>query len=203
MSRDEMIEICDMLSGAYRFMDFSNEQTFGVWYELLKKYEVGEVRQAVLNYEAFSAKEPTPADLLDAVKNVRLNNRRNAPDYTDWRSIESVRCRKCNDKGYVLIKYPSDYEEMRVCDCAAARSQFSFAFTDDYERQRDAICEREKPYTDGWWKDMRYKFDIRIGQDEKEDDVRELWTRKRFREVRSVERSGLIVMNVEEIPRRK
>lgn len=199
MTKTEMVEICDMLSGAYRWMDFSNKQTFAIWYEQLKQYDFPEVRQGVINWSAYNAKEPTPADILDATKNVRIANRKIAQDSMAWNT--AVRCPKCNDKGFVLIKYPSDYEEMRVCDCAAARQEFGYCFTEDYDRKAKQIQEREKPYGDGWWKDMRYKFEIDVDK-QKEAEVRELWTKKRFREIRKVERSGLVVMNVVEISRK-
>lgn len=198
MNRSEMLEITEMLSGAYRFLDFSNEATFGIWYETLKNYEAGEVRQAVKNWAAYSAHEPTPADILDATKNVRTARRENAMDYVDWRSVETVKCPKCNDHGYMMIEYPGGYEEFRVCDCEAARTKYAGCFTDEFRQKCERISEHEKPFTDGWWKDAKYRFGIEVKKDDDEKQIREAWTKKlkRIRAIRDVHGSGIVSLVV-------
>lgn len=182
MSRDEMTQIADMITGIFRFLDFSNPATFELWFEILKGYDVGEVRAAVTNYARFSKTEPTPADILDAVRNVRTAARRVTPDYVDWRSVKSVRCRECNDKGYVMVVYPTGYEELRPCNCAAGHERFPYLFSEEFDRKAKWIVDHDDPD-----KAAMYMY----GTDA--ETVR----RSKYREVRSVTASGLIEIRKE------
>lgn len=200
MNRSEMLEITDMLSGAYRFLDFSGEQTFGIWFETLKEFEVGEVRQAVKNWVAYNTEEPRPADIRDATKNVRIAQRQSAEQ--NWRAIKTVRCPKCNDHGYITVLYPTGYEELRPCDCMAAHEQFSGAFTDEFARKCEQITEATKPFSDGWWKDMKYMFDIKVDDPKREKDIREAWQKKRFRGIKETRGDGSVIVRVTEVVKR-
>lgn len=198
MNREQMVEITDALTGAYRFMDFSGSGTFELWFEVLKDYELPEVRQGVLNWIRYSQKEPTPADILDATKNVRIANRKIAQDSVAWN--EAVRCPKCNDKGFMLVQYPGGYEEFRACDCKAARENYPFFFTDDYQK-RCEYEERRQKDPDVSWAITKYKFGLRFDSPDVEKAIRQTWKRRRFKEIRKVERSGQVIMMVEEVRR--
>lgn len=177
-----MLEITEMLSGAYRFLDFSNEATFGIWYETLKNYEAGEVRQAVKNWAAYSAHEPTPADILDATKNVRTARRENAMDYVDWRSVKTVQCRECNDHGYVTVVYPTGYEELRPCGCAAGHRNFPWLFSEEFERKAKWITSHEDPE-----QTAKYLYGMNA------EDAK----KARFKEIRHVTMSGRVLLRKE------
>lgn len=198
MNREQMVEITDALTGAYRFMDFSGSGTFGIWYEVLKDYEAAEVKQAVRNWIAYNKTEPTPADILDATKNVRLANRKIAQDSVAW--SEAVRCPKCNDRGFMMVRYPSGYEELRHCDCKTARDLFGYCFTDEYNRKAEAYERREQD-PDTNWRHTCYKFGLTFNDEDEAKRARETWKRRKFREIRKVERSGQVIMMVEEVKR--
>lgn len=198
MNREQMVEITEALTGAYRFMDFSGSGTFEIWFEVLKGYEAAEVKQAVRNWIAYSKTEPTPADILDATKNVRLSNRKIAQDSMAWQT--AVRCPKCNDRGFTLVRYPGGYEEMRVCDCASARENFGYCFTDEYEKKCEAM-ERRLKDQDRAWSDTKYRFGMRFDSKNAEEATRQTWKRRRFKEIRKTERSGQVIMMVEEVRR--
>lgn len=196
MNREQMVEITDALTGAYRFMDFSGSGTFGIWYEVLKDYEAAEVKQAVRNWIAYNKTEPTPADILDATKNVRLANRKIAQNSVAWN--EAVRCPKCNDRGYVLVQYPGGYEELRHCDCKAARDLFGYCFTDEYNRKAEAYERREQD-PDTNWRHACYKYGLTFKDEDEAKRTRETWKRRKFKEIRKVERSGQVIIMVEEV----
>lgn len=198
MNREQMGEISDALSGAYRFMDFSGPATFETWFEILKGYEFAEVKQAVRTWIAYNKTEPTPADILDGTKNVRLNNRKIAQESVAW--SETVRCPKCNDRGFVLVIYPGGHEELRPCDCAAARENFGYCFTEEYDRKAEAILRREQD-PDVAWSHTCYKYGLEFRDADEAKRTRETWKRRKFSEIRKVERSGQVVIMVEEVKR--
>lgn len=193
-----MVEITEMLTGAWRFMDFSSPATFETWFEILKRYEFAEVRQAVQNWNAYHKTEPTIAELLDETKNVRIYNRENAQDSVAW--SEAVRCPKCNDRGYVLVQYPSGYDDFRPCDCKTARENYPYFFSDEYNRKAEAYERREQD-PDTNWRHTCYKYGLTFKDEDEAKRARETWRRRKFKEIRKVERSGQVIMMVEEVRR--
>lgn len=198
MTWDEAMNVFRDLTATYRFLPLDETATAELWYDILKNYEAAEVKQAVRNWIAYSKTEPTPADILDATKNVRIANRRIAQDSMAWN--EAVRCPKCNDRGFVLVQYPGGYEEFRPCDCKAAREEYPYFFTDNYQK-RCEYEERRQKDPDTAWRTTRYKFGLSFKTKNEEDRARDQWRRRKFREMKKVERSGQVIMMVEEVRR--
>lgn len=124
MTRDEALTPFKMLSAAWPFLRFEDDATYDLWYEILKPYLLGEVREGVKQAISEIDHTPSVAEVLAYVKNVRENVRRRAEEEAfRMQSRETILCRKCNDHGFITIVYPKGYESVRVCDCETARRQ--------------------------------------------------------------------------------
>lgn len=182
MLREEAQEVFKDLMAAYKWMDLTPAGTNDLWYDSLKQFDFAEVRAAARNWIRFSSTEPTIKDMIDAVHNVRTTNRNVTPDYVDWRSIESVRCRNCNDHGFLTVVYPTGYEEMRVCDCQAGHDRFPWLFTEEFEKKFKWLHDTEDHEAAS-----QYMYGMSV------EDVH----KARFKEVRSVEGHGYIILRKE------
>lgn len=91
----------------------------------LKDYPIQEVEQGIRNAIRELKKTPVAADIVEYVEDVRRGNRRKAEDVNARQAFnEAVRCKACNDRGFVEIIYPSGDEAIRPCNCSAGHQQF-------------------------------------------------------------------------------
>ena len=143
MTREECTRPFAMLKANWPFLDFSEEVTAGIWFEAFRPYMEPEVRQGISDAIANLTKTPTVADVLEYVRNVHDGFRR-LEDEQEAASAkpDEVRCELCNDYGWQTIIYPTGYETVRPCSCAAARKAFG-----------EKELKREFP---AWWGDMMF-----------------------------------------------
>ena len=91
----------------------------------LKDYPIQEVEQGIRNAIKELKKTPVAADLVEYVDDVHRSNRRKAEDVNVRQAFnQAVRCKTCNDHGFVEIIYPSGDEAIRPCDCDAGHTHF-------------------------------------------------------------------------------
>lgn len=120
MEKEEFSKIARMLAGNYSFMRFDSD-TRDLWFVSLQHFSFDDVHKGVLNYIAFSPKQPTIADIVEASKAVRD---RREPEW-DWTKSRTVKCPKCRDKGAITIIYPTGLETCKICDCMVGKAMFS------------------------------------------------------------------------------
>lgn len=119
-----------MLSANWDFLKFDDETTFDLWFSALRDYDVIEVEQGIRDaVKHLPGKTPVVSEILEYVEAVRRGRRRAAEEraQSDLHSYlsNSVRCRECNDHGYVNVIYPTEYEAVRPCQCEAGKKLWS------------------------------------------------------------------------------
>lgn len=114
-----------MLSANWNFLDFSDPTTNDVWYEALKPYHEAEVRQGVRDAILNLKNTPVVADVLEFVEAVHNGTlRRQAEENAHKAFSDAVKCKACNDHGYVTIIYPDGTEAIRPCNCTAGHERW-------------------------------------------------------------------------------
>ena len=94
----------------------------------LAQYPVQEVQQGIRNAIRELKKTPVAADIVEYVEDVRRGNKRKADDVNVRQMFsDAVRCKECNDHGYINIIYPSGDEAIRPCDCEIGHGTFGDA----------------------------------------------------------------------------
>lgn len=124
MTKDEALRPFSMLSANWDFLKFDDETTFDLWFGALRGYDVIEVEQGIRDaVKHLPGKTPVVSDILEYVEDVRRGRRRAAEERDLHKIISnSVKCRDCNDHGYVTIIYPTEYEAVRPCRCEAGKN---------------------------------------------------------------------------------
>lgn len=128
-SREDFLRITKMLRANYSFMEFDRD-TADVWYVSLQHFDIQDLEKGVRNYMAFSAKQPTIADITEAARAVRDHRE---PEF-DWSKSRTVRCPKCQDDGGVTVYCPKG-EYFLICSCEAGQRKYGthrqFDFDDE------------------------------------------------------------------------
>lgn len=125
MTKDEAVKAFPMMTANWNFLDFSDQTTFDVWYEALKSYHEAEVRQGIMDAIKHLQHTPVVADILEYVEAVHSGTRRKEAEADARKAFsDAVRCKACNDYGYLNIIYPDGTEAIRPCSCQAGQKRF-------------------------------------------------------------------------------
>lgn len=126
MTREESAKPFAMLQANWNFLNMKDEVTVGIWFEALKQYDEAEVRQGVLDSIENINHTPVVAEVLEYVKAVHEGTRRRQAEQEDARRAfaEAVKCKACNDHGFINIIYPSGHEAIRPCTCQEGRRRY-------------------------------------------------------------------------------
>lgn len=127
-SREDFARITKMLRANYSFMEW-DKYALDVWYVGLQNFDLPDLEQGVRNYIAFSAKQPTVADIIEAAKAVRDHKE---PKF-DWSKSRTVRCPLCQDEGCISIIYPTGKEAVRLCSCEAGQKKFGKHWVEEFD----------------------------------------------------------------------
>ena len=120
MTREEGSGPLSMLSANWPFLDFTDPAVYEVWMSALERYPVEEVRIGIKNAIAELKKTPSVAEILEYINNVRARRREDEREFNVHLAMQNaVKCRKCNDFGYVTIVYPNKADSVVACDCDA------------------------------------------------------------------------------------
>lgn len=120
MTKAEAQEAFSMMAKNWTFLKplETEPQTFEVWYSALAEYPIEEVLQGIRNAVKELKKTPVAAEIVEYVENVRNGNRRQAHDVNIRDTFrDAVKCKFCNDHGYINIIFPSGDEAIRPCGC--------------------------------------------------------------------------------------
>lgn len=159
MTRDEAISPFELLAANWPFLDFTNPSLFEAWFATLGKFPVEEVRIGIQDLIANEKSTPTAALAREYVDKVRSARRREEQDHNLrvlWSN--SVHCTKCRDFGYTLRIYPTGYEYVYPCDCAAAKERFTdkWRLGSEAPMSKDKIKQLFGTETEEPWKLVRY-----------------------------------------------
>lgn len=155
MTREEAARPFAMLKANWPFLDFSQEETFEVWYAALSRYVIEEVLQGVQDAIEGLKHTPTVADVLDYVKNVREGRRRAEHEFNRQLFYEdTVKCAKCNDHGYVTIIFPNGDQGMRACDCEAGHARYG-KHVYEYQESPAPPSVTLRLFNGGWKEDVK------------------------------------------------
>lgn len=151
-----------MLKSVYPRIEYlDNQDTAGVFFNILNRYDFGDVWQGVKNLVEIERYAPTISTVEQYVKDAQRIRRdeimrMSAPE----RDSMTVKCPKCNDAGFVWVTYKDGTEVARICDCETARKENPWAFMTDkeYEAAHDEQKKRGQNPPTGkpghpteWW----------------------------------------------------
>ena len=112
-------------------MDFDNPALHELWYESLKRFDVIEVKDGVRQYMEYERTTPTLADLLQYIRPIREKRVEEYEHNVNLLLKDSVKCKACKDRGYILVRYPTGYEAVKPCDCDAGHLRFGKRYWDN------------------------------------------------------------------------
>lgn len=154
-----------MLKAVYPRLDMlENRDTALVLFNILNRYNFVDVWQGVKNLVQLERYAPTISVIEQYVKDAeRMRNEDIKRMSRADQKANTVKCKKCNDAGFVWVKYANGTETARICDCETAREQSPWAFMDDTEYKKKQEEQRKrgqnppsgKPGHDSeWWKEQ-------------------------------------------------
>lgn len=98
MTRDDFTTLWRMLTGLWPKLD--TPETVAAWYGLLAHYPAHHATSAVRKWATERRTAPTPADVIDGIKAIASEQRRNTP-----RAIDGARCDECDSTGFVWLDF--------------------------------------------------------------------------------------------------
>lgn len=163
MNGRDFERVKSMLKSVYPRIEYlDNSDTAGVFFNILNRYDFTDVWQGVKNLVEIERYVPTISVVEQYVKDAQKIRREaimqmSAPE----RDAMTVKCTKCNDSGFVWVKYKDGTETARICDCATAREKNPWAFMseDEYNRRMEELKKRGQNPPKGkpghpseWWR---------------------------------------------------
>lgn len=98
MTRDDFTILWKMLTGLWPRLD--TDETVAAWHGLLGNYPAHHATAAVRKWATERRAAPTPADIIDGIKAIAAEQRRDRP-----RAIGSAPCDECDDTGFVWVDF--------------------------------------------------------------------------------------------------
>ena len=128
MTRQQAVPTLAMIADNWTFLKALHEvgsSSYEIFFTALEQYPVEEVQQGIRNAIRELKKTPVVADIVEYVEDVRRGNRRKTEDVNVRQAFNNaVRCKNCNDHGYINIIYPSGDEAVRPCDCETGHGTY-------------------------------------------------------------------------------
>lgn len=140
MTKQDFARIASMLTANFPFLDLKDKGNYDFWADMLAKYDTDDVSAGVRNYIAWSNKQPTIADIISEIKTVSSRREREQVDYN---YSNTVKCPKCQDRGYIRYIYHRGYKDIyslrgdnvrtiedcietfSPCNCETGKARFS------------------------------------------------------------------------------
>lgn len=149
MTDNEFTRVCSLLRSAFPKISFlESPDASSLFFNVLNRYDFRDVWKGVSECVEQSQFAPNLAELKGYIERAEKDRHADERERARQTILESVKCPKCNDAGFVIITYrkpaqdpahckpddPFDYTEvMRPCECATARDKYPWAFIDDQE----------------------------------------------------------------------
>lgn len=162
MDSREFARVTSLLRSVYpRISYLDDDESSVVFFNILNRYQFEDIWAAVKRCVEVERYVPAIATIVqyieDAEKARKEAIRRMTPVE---RESMTVKCTKCNDAGFVWVRYKDGTEVARICDCETARKENPWAFMTDeeYEAEHEKQRKRgqnppyEKPgHPTEWW----------------------------------------------------
>lgn len=165
MTDRDFERVKSMLKSVYPRIEYlDNRDTALVFFNMLNKYDFADVWKGVKNCVEVERYAPVMSTIEQYVRDAEKNRRDaiRAANPIDRDSM-AVRCTKCNDAGFLWVKYKNGTETARPCICETSREQNPWAFMSDEEYEQAHEQQRKhgqqppqgKPGHDSnWWREQ-------------------------------------------------
>lgn len=163
MTDREFERVKSILKSVFPRIEYlDNRDSALVFFNILNRYQFEDTWQGVKNcveIEKYAPAISTIAQYIEEAEKSRKEKLRtmSAPE----RESMTVKCTRCNDAGFVWVKYKDGTETARICNCATAREKNPWAFIteDEYNRRMEELKKRGqnppkgKPgHSSEWWR---------------------------------------------------
>lgn len=146
MRMEDFDGVCNLLRSAYRTVSYlDGDESMDLFFNALNRYDSRDVWKAVRKVVQESTFVPSIAEIIRETENaerLRLSDERKNHVNQAW--SESVKCPKCNDAGFVMIRREDGTDSIRPCNCDTGREKFPWAFMDDEEWKNTVEEQRRK-----------------------------------------------------------
>ena len=163
MNDREFSRITSLLKSAYPRIEYLNDPaSMDIVFNMLNRYSYEDVHQGVKNLIELEKYAPAISVVRQYIEDAEKSRKEklrtmSAPE----RESMTVKCTRCNDAGFVWVKYKDGTETARICNCATAREKNPWAFMSEEEldrrndelRKRGQNPPRGKPgHPSEWWR---------------------------------------------------
>lgn len=165
MTSDEYKRVTSLLRSVFPRLEYlNNDESSAVFYNILNRYTFEDIWKGVKNLVEVERYAPPIATVTQYIEDADRTRRAAVMAMNPVERDEmTVRCTKCNDAGFVWVKYSDGTETARICTCETARANDPWAFftPEAYEQAHDQQRKRgqnppiSRPGHDSeWWKEQ-------------------------------------------------
>ena len=145
MTNNDFVRVQSLLKASFpRIALFETDDSTDLVFNVLNRYDSRDVLKGVKECIEEAQYPPTIHDLVQSIERCEKNRREDERNNASQAFHDAVRCVKCNDSGYLIIRRDDGYEGIRPCVCAAARARFPWAFVTEEEHKKWIDEERRK-----------------------------------------------------------
>lgn len=147
MTNDEYGRVCNILKANFpRITIFDTGDSSSHFFNVLNRYNFKDTWKGILQCVDNFQYPPSLREIISTIEKAeserRMDERRQANASQTW--SESVKCPKCNDAGFVMIRREDGTDSIRPCNCDTGREKFPWAFMDDDEWKQTVEEQRRK-----------------------------------------------------------
>lgn len=144
MTSSDFGRVTSLLKSVFPRISYLDDDEASItFFNVLNRYEYEDVWKGVRNLIEVERYAPAIAVVIAYVEDaerMRKEALRRLP--APERDAYTVKCPRCNDAGFMWVKYENGTETARICNCETAREQNPWAFMTDNEL--DAEIERQR-----------------------------------------------------------
>ena len=162
MDSREFTRIVGLLKNVYpRITYIDDPQSSDVFFNILNRYAYEDIWQGVKNLVEIERYAPPISTVVQYVEEAEKMRKEALKRMSSQeRDKHTVKCKKCNDAGFVWVRFKDGTEVARICDCETAREENPWAFMSDeaYEQAHEQQRKRGQNPPNGkpghptdWW----------------------------------------------------
>ncbi len=145
MTDSDFNQIVRLLQSAFREMPYlANRQAADNFFNIINRFDSRDVMKAVRKLVETSQYPPSIAEIIKETEKAESERRLDSKHDINKSWSESVKCPKCNDAGFVMIRREDGTDSIRPCNCDTGREKFPWAFMDDEEWKNTVEEQRRK-----------------------------------------------------------
>ena len=113
------------------------KETYDTWYDSLKRYDYGDIYEAVRRYVQESSFVPRPADIISRLPKAPTTGKfvRQFITLPDGREARLIACKQCQDTGLVISFDDEGRTVGHPCTCDAAHDKYRWGWLSCEEQQ--------------------------------------------------------------------